>query len=565
MAVQKDETGIRGFDELTFGGLPRGRATLLIGQPGAGKTIFALQTLVNRARQHQEAGIFVAFEEKKNDLIRNADLFGWSLPELVDRELLFLDARPPTEVYSSGAMDLEGLLAVVAVRAESMQAKHIVLDGLDVFLDMLPGRVERRREMYRLHEWLTRAGLTVVITAKQDSGSNEVDDRIDFMQFMVDAVVHLEHRVEQRVSQRVVRVAKYRGSGFYEYEAPMIIGARGMEIAGPMPEDESVDISNEKISSGVAGIDDMLDGGYLRQSAVLVSGTPGTAKSTLAASFVNAACARQELALFVSFDEYPNEVMRNSASVGIDLRGHVERGLLRVLGLQREVRSAESHLLDIRRLLDEYNPRCLVIDPVSALLRGGTEHEAVDVIARLLGYAKRSGITVLMTSLLRASEGEIEGTRLPVSTIADAWIHVTNVSQGGERNRALTIVKARGIGHSNQVRELILSDAGISLARVYAAGGEVLMGTLRWEKEELDRRTRDAEDRERVQQRRALEVEEADVALQIGTLQRRLEATQARRARLADEVEARRQESDAQAEAVRRMRRGTDPAQRVSK
>lgn len=519
--------------------------------------MFALQTLVHRIRQQGERGIFVVFEEQKDDLVRNSHQFGWNLSGLTDEQLLFLDARPPLEAFNAGAVDLTGLLAVLVSRARAMQATTVVLDGLDVYMDLLPTYLERRREMFRIHHMLAEVGLTTIITAKQELGQMHVDDRFAFMQFVVDCVVQFEHRLADRVSQRTLRIVKYRGSGFYENETPLIIGRKGMEVAGPYPDDLDVDAGTARITTGIAGLDDMFGGGYLRNTVILISGVPGTAKSTLAEAFLAATCARGETALMISFDELPNEIVRNAASVGIDLRTPMEGGLLHIYAYQREVRSAEAHLLEIRNLIEKYRPRSLVIDPISALMRGGSENEAVDVIARLLRYAKQQDVTVLMTSLLRTGESELENTRLPISTIADVWIHLTYLSQSGERNRQLSIIKARGIGHSNQVRELLLGKEGVRLSQVYTAGGNVLMGTMRWEREEQDRQNRRLAEHERNLQRRSLEAEELELRMQIEMLQHRLEAHRQNQAELSEEQTTRAREASDQAESVRRLRHGS--------
>jgi circadian clock protein KaiC len=293
---------------------------------------------------------------------------------------------------------------------------------------------------------------------------------------------------------------------------------------------------------------------------VLVSGVPGTAKSTLAASFVCAACERGERALLVSFDEFAGEVVRNSASVGIDLQRHVESGTLKILGLQRESRSAEAHLLHLRGYIEAHAPDCVVIDPVSALIRSGGELEALDVISRLLRVTKQAGVTTLLTSLLR--EGEVESARLPISTIADTWIHLTYIARGGERNRTLSVIKARGTGHSNQVRELVLSHDGVRLSQVYVAGGEVLMGTLRWEKEDAERQEARRRQVEREQLRGQMTHEAAELRMKVDALRRRIEEKENIVAQLEDDAMVESTQRRDRADTVYRLRRGAKPDDR---
>ncbi len=523
-SLEKTLTGITGFDGITKGGLPRHRTTLLMGTPGAGKTLFALETLVNGARQWGDAGIFIAFEENAEQIIENAGTFGWDLPALERDKLFFLDAKLPSTVVSSGDFDLTGILAAISAKAGEMQCKRIVFDGLDVLLNLLNDPVAERREVYRLHEWLLESGTTGIITAKSEGGEGVLAERYAFMQFMVDCVVSLHHRLVDRVSLRGLRVLKYRGSAFSENEFPLVISPTGIEIATFGTSEMAHEVSTERISTGIERLDTMLGGGYYRVSSVLVTGAPGTAKTTLAGSFASAACERGEVALYVSFDEAADQIVRNLASVGLDLQKHRDSGLLQMYSIRTEVMSAEAHFIELKRLICEFKPTCMVLDPISALAKTGGHVAAVHASLRLLDYAKAQGITVFCNSLVSDSDGLAEGTMTQISTIADTWIHLAYVVLGGERNRTLTIVKSRGTKHSNQVRELVLSNEGITLADVYSAGGEVLMGTARWEKEAEVRKEERHRRAKSERARRELELAEAEVSARIALLQRELEA-----------------------------------------
>lgn len=524
-AIDKAPTGVKGFDAITFGGLPRHRTTLVMGGAGTGKTIFALQTLVNGASLYNEPGIFVTFEENSRRILANAATFGWNLPEMERRHLFFLDVQVPPDVIQSGHFDLNGMLAGIGAKVAEMGAQRIVFDSIDVLLSLLQDPVAEQREIYRLHQWLVDSALTGLITSKR---SNHLLPALagvhtyDFMQFMTDCVVELNHEVRDHVSLRHIRVVKYRGSNFAENEIPLVIGPAGIEIASIGDVDFDYPVFTERIATGVTQLDEMLTGGYYRGASILITGAPGTAKSTLCGAFVEAACQRDESALYISFDESGNEIVRNLASVAIALDAHRQAGRLIMQSLRSEARNAEEQLLYIRRLVERHSPNYLVIDPVSALLKAGKQLDARQVVQRLLYFAKSRGITVVLTSLLEEARPDLEATELQVSTLADTWLHLSYVVQGGERNRALTIVKSRGMEHSNQVRELILSSKGITLTDVYTAGGEVLMGTLRWEKEAAEQRIKEHARRDYERKRQEFTVAEAEIKAKIAALQTHL-------------------------------------------
>lgn len=481
-------TGIPGLDDVTHGGLLRGRSTLVLGGPGSGKTVFALQTLAHGARELGEPGIFVSCEEDPAHLIANAASFGWGLPALLRRSLFVLDARPSTDLIRAGEFDLLGMLSAIEAKARRMRARRIVFDSLDIILALLPDPLSVRREIQRLHRWLADREFTALITAKVANADFDLPDSIGggFLQFVVDCVIELGQRMDHGISQRSIRILKYRSSTFAEDETPFVIGAHGFEVAGdrawPAP-----GISSERVSSGITRLDTMLDGGYFRGSSVLITGAPGTAKSTLAGAFAEAACARGERTLFLSYDSAATEVIKDLTSVHIRLQPFVRRGLLNVVGVHGSNGSAEVQFERIRAMVRDHHVRCLVIDPISALGKQNRGGASVSVVERLIQWAKAHGVTLVSTSFTLSTNPDVAGTPVQISTIADCWLHLSYGAQGGERNRTLTIIKSRGTAHSNQVRELLLSDAGVTLADVYAAGGAVLLGTARWEREEAIR------------------------------------------------------------------------------
>lgn len=557
----KAPTGIAGLEEMTGGGLPRGRTTLLVGGSGSGKTILALQFLVNGAQQHDEPGIFVAFEETPARLIANAETFGWSLPELQQQnKLYFMDAQPAHDLVQSGNFDLSGMLAALGAKADELGAKRIVFDALDIVLALLPDSAAQRREIYRLHAWLLARELTGIVTLKADSDdSGSMRQPFGFMQFMVDCAVMLNHSVVLGVSQRNLRVQKYRGSAFDENESPFLIGRSGFEVAVSRTLGRGqAEVTNERVGSGVARLDTMLGGGYYRGASVLITGFPGTAKTTLSGAFAEAACARGERTMFVSFDSDSNEVIRNLGSVGIQLNRFVEDGSLHMVSARTITGSAETYLVRIKTLAKEHRARCLVVDPVSTLSKSGNELTAHSVAERLIDWSKAEGITLVCTSLLDEMSSQSEaGSPLQISTLADTWIHLNYLVQAGERNRGMSIIKSRGTAHSNQVRELILSDAGITVTDTYTAGGEVLMGTMRWEKESTERHARELEAVTSKLRSVKLEAEEAELEARVKLLQVELAAKLTEKAVLARSAEVHEKELLAGRERLRELR-GSD-------
>ncbi len=530
-SVPKSLTGIDGLDSMTGGGLPTGRVTLVEGGPGAGKTLLALQSLVNGARQFNQPGIFVAFEESAARIKANAATFGWDLDSLQRKKLFFLDAKPTPDLVQAGAFDLGGLLAAVDAKARQLRAKRIVFDALDVVLTLLNNPDAERREIYRLHEWLLARGMTAIITAKAVVGGAPAQG--SQLQFMVDCAIALSHHEVDGVSQRGLRILKYRGSEFAENRSPLVIASHGVEVAGLRQLAGGYQpVVSERVSTGVVRLDTMLGGGYYRGASILITGAPGTAKTTLGGAFVEAACRRGERALFVSFDSDTGEIVRNLKSVNIDLDRYRRRGLLRLTSARAGASSAEVHFSHIKQLAIEQRARCLVIDPLSAVSKQGNQLTANGVVERLTDWAKAHGITLLCSSLLDGLLPDAERSPVQISTIADTWIHLNYLVNGGERNRALTIIKSRGTAHSNQVRELVLSGTGLTLTDVYTEGGAVLMGALRWEKEQEAVAQRQRQAIESHRRLSELDKRAARLSARKDVLEQALESTRGERAAL---------------------------------
>ncbi|HYD79585.1 MAG TPA: circadian clock protein KaiC [Paucimonas sp.] len=490
-------TGIVGFDEITGGGLPRDRNSLVVGGPGTGKTVFCLQVLANNARDRNISGIFAAFEENSDQIIANASSFGWALDNLVQQnKLYFIDAHLTADVVHNGNFDLTGMLASIEAKAKEMDAKLVVFDSLDLLLSILNDRIAERRECYRLRDWLRNSGLTGILTARDDSSvvTSLLTEFYSFAEattFMADCVVELKQRLVERVATRNLHVVKFRGAQFDENEYPFVISSDGIDVASHTPEEPEQRVPVERVSCGIESLDALLGGGYFRGASTLITGAPGTAKSTLAGAFAEAACMRGESTLYVSFDQKASALVRSLKSVAIDLAPHVASGTLVMYAGHTAVCKVEEHLVRLIKLMRRHNSRCLVIDPLSAPFRTEGLVAGFSVAEQLMHFAWLRGITVVCTSLARGTEPLHEGSVAQISSIADTWIHLSYLVQTGEYNRELTVIKSRGTRHAKNVHELILSDDGVKVADVYTAGGEVLMGSMRHDIESAVERKQD--------------------------------------------------------------------------
>ncbi len=456
-------------------------------------------------------------------------------------------------MVQSGDFDISGMLAILESKKEELGAQWIVFDGIDVLLSLLQNPAAEMREIYRLRDWLARNQLTAIITTKANGDVPGVVS-YGFMQFMVDCVVRFDRRLEDGIPIRRLEITKYRGSNFLAGEFPLSFSPRGLELAAPQSSETRWEASIERVSTGFVGLDSMLGGGLLRGSSTLITGAPGTSKTTLAGQFAENACQRGERTLYVSFDEGGERIVRNLTSVGINLEAHVNSGLLRIYSGRIDATNPEEQLIRITALLSEHAPRCMVIDPLSAIAKVGSIRSARAIGNRLISHIRDLQITCCITALVDGSDPQAEATELQISTIADTWIHLSYVVHGGERNRALTIVKSRGTRHSNQVRELTLSAAGTALTEVYTSGGEVLMGTLRWERESEDSARKLRQHAEYTHKRRDLRFAEADTAARISALQLDLERRRAELELFARDDEALKLSSGERQAELRRLR-----------
>lgn len=558
--LSKAPTGISGFDEITHGGLPRGRPSLVAGAAGSGKTLFGIEFLVRGATEHAEPGVLLSFEETAADLAANVASLGFDLPGLQDRGLLALDSfrLDPTDFVEAGQFDLEGLFVRLQLAVDSVGAKRVVLDTIEVLLGALPDPTVVRSELGRLFRWLKERDLTAVITGERDADLGGTQGRLTragIEEFVSDCVVVLDHRVQDSVSTRHLRVAKYRGSLHGTSEYPFLITERGFVVVPLTSVGLEYDASEERVTSGIADLDEMLGGGVFRGSSVLISGSAGTGKTSIGATMAAAACAAGERALLLSFEESPRQLVRNMRSIGIDLERWAETGLLRMHSVRATAHGLEEHLAELHRLVEEHQPGLVVLDAVVSLGARVSQVEVASVLSRDLDLLKSRGVTAVMTTLVSsevAATSEVE-----VSSLVDTWLLLRNHESNGERNRLMYVIKSRGTAHSNQVREFVLGPEGPQLVDVYVTDAGVLTGSARLEHQARERRLRSERDIELQRRRTALEQRSASIEAQVASLRAELRAEQEAYDRLATQEEA---TATAERDALRQLsaRRGAD-------
>jgi circadian clock protein KaiC len=484
--LPKKATGIPGFDEISLGGLPEGRVVGVLGGAGAGKTVMALQILVNRAHDYGDPGIFITFEESPQRLRVNAAGFSWDFGTLDGSKIYLVDGRLPPSALLGGAFDLAGLLAHIDALVRETGATSVVFDGLDVLLGALTDFTLERAELQRIDHWVHDREITCIITGKASGEAPRDRSRLDQLHYMTDVVIELEGRMLGDSFARTLRIGKFRGSDFAANAFPVAITEEGLEVVAKVRARLGYPTFTDRLSTGIQDLDDLLEGGLLRGTATLVSGAPGTGKTTQVGHFIAAACAHGERTVYVSFDESDTQILRDLKTIGIDLEPSIAEGRLTIVPLRAASRSPDGHFVALRALIDRHAPSCLVLDPISSLIRSNYPFSA-EICESLLDEARIRGITLLCTSLAGISVNDQELSSSNLSTIADTWIHLTFNQVGGERNRALTIVKSRGTAHSNQVREALIGPEGMKLVDVYSAEGEVLMGSARAQREYAER------------------------------------------------------------------------------
>jgi len=462
--LAKCPSGIRGLDEITNGGLPRGRPTLVCGGAGCGKTLMAMEFLVRGAVDFDEPGVFVSFEESTEELAQNTASLGFDLKELQQKGRIVLDFVyiERSEIEETGEYDLDGLFIRLANAVNAVGAQRVVLDTIEALFAGLPNELILRSELRRLFRWLKDRGLTTIVTGEKGDG---ILTRHGIEEYVSDAVIVLDHRIMEQTATRRLRFIKYRGSLHGADEYPFLIDESGMVVMPITSLGLDYPVSSRRVSSGVSALDDMLTGGYYEGSSVLVSGTAGAGKTSLAAYFADAACRRGERCLFFAFEESRAQIIRNMRSIGLDLEPWTEQGLLQFHASRPTLYGLETHLATILKTTDRFTPATVIMDPITNLSIVASKEEVKSVLMRLVDFFKNRQITTLFTHL--SQSGEVETTMTGVSSLMDTWLLLLNTDRGGERRRVFHILKSRGMAHSSQMREFTITDQGIILEGIH--------------------------------------------------------------------------------------------------
>ncbi|WP_336515058.1 circadian clock protein KaiC [Pollutibacter soli] len=483
--LRKTPSGIQGLDEITEGGLPLGRPTLVCGAAGAGKTLFGVGFIVHGAMDYNEPGVIISFEERAEELETNVASLGFDLKKLQKEKKIFIDHVhvQRNEIEETGEYDLDGLFIRLQHAIDTVGAKRVMLDTIENLFGGLTNDGILRAELRRLFNWLKQIGATTIITAEKGDGTLT---RQGLEEYVSDCVILLDHRVENQISTRRLRVVKYRGSIHGTNEYPFLIDENGISVLPVTSLRLENKVSTQRVSSGIPELDEMLGGkGFYKGSSILVSGTAGTGKTSIVATTVNAACNRNERCLFFAFEESPQQIIRNMRSIGLDLQKHVDAGLLVFSATRPTVYGLEMHLVNMHKKIQEYNPKLVIVDPISNLLTTGILGDVKLFLMRLLDYLQSKGITGMFTALNLNSvitEKSDEG----VSSLVDAWITVKDIETNGERNKGLYIMKSRGMKHSNRIREFVITDEGLTLVDVFIGPEGVLTGSARESQELLN-------------------------------------------------------------------------------
>ena len=478
VVLEKCPTGIKGLDEITKGGLPKGRPTLICGSAGSGKTLFAMEFLMRGIMDYGEPGVFMTFEETPDDLAKNFISLGFDLPNMVSRGLIEMDhvKIERNEIEETGEYDLEGLFVRLGSAIDSIGAKRVVLDTIEALFSGLSNAAILRAELRRLFHWLKDRGVTAIVTGER---GDKLLTRYGLEEYVADCVILLDFRIDEQISTRRLRIVKYRGSSHGSDEYPFLIDESGLSILPITSLGLDYPVSTGRIATGIPKLDAMFEGkGFFRGSTILVSGTAGTGKTSMSATFADAACRRGERCLYCAFEESPSQIIRNMGSIGIDLAQWVKKGLLKFHSARPSLYGLEMHLLTFHKEIDEFNPQVFVIDPISNLSVAGTASEVKSILTRLIDHLKMKKISTFLTDLTHFT-GSLEHTSEEISSLIDTWLLLRDIELNGERNRGLYILKSRGMAHSNQIQEFLLTNQGIDLIDIYTGSGEILTGSAR--------------------------------------------------------------------------------------
>jgi circadian clock protein KaiC len=554
--LPKSPTGISGLDEITQGGLPRGRPTLVCGAAGCGKTLFAMEFLLRGAQQFGEPGVFIAFEETEPDLAQNVRSLGFDLDRMVADGKIYVDHVhvERSEIEETGEFDLEGLFLRLGMAIDAVGAKRVVLDTLESLFGGFTNQAILRAELRRLFRWLKDKGVTAIITGERGDGQLT---RQGLEEYVSDCVILLDHRVREQVSTRRLRIVKYRGSTHGTNEYPFLIDEDGIHVLPLTSLQLNHEVSTERVSSGVERLDAMLGGeGYYRGSSVLVSGTAGTGKTSLSAHFADATCRRGERCLYLAFEESPAQLARNMRSIGVDLAPWVKKGLLRVESSRPTLHGIEMHLATIHKMVNDFKPQAVIIDPISNFSTAGTPAEAEAMLLRLIDFLKSRQITAMFVNLT-AGGNAWERTDVGVSSLIDTWILLRDIELAGERNRGIYVLKSRGMKHSNQIREFLITGDGIKLQDVYVGPEGVLTGSMRAAQEDREKAAAVARAQEMERKQRDLARRRAALEAQIASLRAEFEAVEDESKVIAEQDRAREQQISENRSAAA-TRRGAD-------
>ena len=550
-------TGIQGLDEITGGGLPHGRPTLVCGGAGCGKTLFAAEFLVRGAVQFGEPGVFMSFEETDSELQSNVASLGFDLAGLVRRKKILIDHVyiERSEITETGEYDLEGLFVRLNHAIESIGAKRVVLDTLEALFAGLPNEAILRAELRRLFRWLKDKGVCAVITAER---GREQLTRHGLEEYVSDCVILLDHRVHDQIPTRHLRVVKYRGALHGTNEFPFLIGDEGLSVLPITSLGLNHKVSSGRISTGIPRLDAMLGGrGFFRGSSILLTGTPGTGKTSLAANFACAAARRGDRVLFFSFEESPNQIIRNMGSIGLRLAPLVQRGRLRFHAARPTLCGLEMHLATMFREIALFQPAVVIVDPITSLLAAGTDCETKGMVTRLIDFLKGSQVTSLFTSLTRGGHA-LQQSEIAMSSLMDSWLLLQDFQGNGERNRVLYVLKARGMAHSNQIREFLISSRGIDLVDAYTGPGGVLTGASRVAQAALEKAEALTGRQEAAGRRRDLERKRAALDRDIAALRAKYETEEQEMRRLDQQVGTRTRVLSAERTELARLRQADD-------
>ncbi len=531
--LPKCATGIRGLDEITSGGLPKGRPTLLCGAAGCGKTLLAIEFIIRGARDFNEPGVFMAFEETGKELADNVASLGFDLDALLRSKKVIVDhvRVERSEIEETGEYDLEGLFIRLGHAIDAIGAKRVALDSLEALFSGLPNEAVVRAELRRLFLWLKNKGVTAIITGEQ---GEKTLTRHGLEEYISDCVIFLDHRVNNQVATRRLRIVKYRGSAHGTNEYPALIDEQGLSVLPISALGLNYPVTRTRVSTGIARLDTMLSGkGYFKGSSILVSGIAGAGKTSVAAAFANSVCGRGGRCLYWSSEESPDQIIRNMASIGFDLGRHVRKGLLRFHSVRPTLYGLESHLVSLHKQVSEFRPEAFVMDPITNLSAIANEAEIKAMLTRVIDFLKNQSITAVFTSLTSGG-GALEQSEVGVSSLMDTWLLLSTVQSASERNRVLYLLKSRGMAHSNQMREFVLSDRGIDLLDVYVGPGAVFTGAARLSQEARDKAEALSQQQAAGRRRRELEQEHNSLRAQVAALQARLADIVAEQRRAAD-------------------------------